>query len=128
MLEVCLDRPVPREHQLEILKNLYWVDAGIEAFEFDPLDSRRLRWRYAGPEPQGLGDRVRASAEKLARSLQILPTRTAFELTPTVPGCSAPYDQLVARGWVTPVLAGAHLYSGLFNELFHALDWQFRRE
>jgi seryl-tRNA synthetase len=128
MLEVCLEQPVPREHQLEILKNLYWVDAGIESFEFDPLDGRRLRWRYAGTEPPDLEHRVRSSVEKLARSLQVMPTRTAFELSPVVAGCSQPYDQLVARGWLTPSLAGTHLYSGLFNELFHALDWQFRRE
>ncbi len=38
------------------------------------------------------------------------------------------YDQLVARDWLTPGAAGAHHYSGLFLELFLALDLQFRRE
>jgi seryl-tRNA synthetase len=128
MLEVQLEQPVPREYQLEIVKNLYWIDSGIEAFAFDPADGRRLQWRYAGSVPAGLEERVRASVEKLARSLQMLPARTAFALTPPVAGCAAPYEQLVQRGWVTPSLAGTHLYRGLFNELFHALDWQFRRE
>jgi seryl-tRNA synthetase len=128
MLEVRLEQPVPREHQVEILKNLYWVDAGIEAFEFDPADGRRLRCRYAGSVPAGLDERVRQSAEKLARSLQLLPAKVAFEMPAPVSGCAAPYEALVERGWVTPASTGTHCYSGLFLELLHALDDQFRRE
>ncbi len=128
MLEVRLAQPVPREFQPEILKNLYWIDAGIEAFEFDPVDGRRLRCHYVGPEPEGLVERVRTSAEKLARSMQLLPAKVAFECTPEVVGCTTPYDQLVARGWLTPCAAGTHQYSGLFLELYLALDLQFRRE
>lgn len=128
MLEVHLDQPVPRELQPEILKNLCWIDPVLEAFEFDAADARRLRCRCSGPTSPGLGERVRISAEKLARSLQLLPAKTAFELAPAVAGCRTPFEQLIDRGWLKPSLAGTHLYRGLFLELFQALDWQFRGE
>ncbi len=129
MLEVRLSQPVPREFQPEIVKNLYWVDAGIEAFTFDPDDGQRLLCRYAGPAPSGLEDRVRASAEKLIRCLEAMPAKIAFEVIPTASGqAGTPYGQLVKRGWLKPSAGGTHQYSGLFLEMFQALDLQFRRE
>ena len=126
MRSLTLDVAVPREHQPEILKNLYWVDSGIEAFAFDPADGRQLAYRYKlGPVPDRLDSRVKDSANRLARSLQVLPSKTIFEQTPKTRGCANPYDELCLRGWIRPAAAGTHLYGGLFFELFQALDLAF---
>jgi len=126
--EIILEQPVPREFQPEIVKNLYWLDGGIESFAFDATDGRRLSFGYRkAAVPEHLPLRVKQSAERLARSLRAIPSKTLFELKPANAGCAAPYDQLVQRGWVRPAAHGTHVYRGLFLDLFLALDAQFRQ-
>lgn len=54
--------------------------------------------------------------------------KVALEPAPDVAGGVSLYDQLLARSWISPGVIGTHHYSGLFLELFLALDLQFRRE
>jgi seryl-tRNA synthetase len=129
MRNITLERPVPREFQAEIVKNLYWIDAGLEAFEFDPADGRRLLYRYRGPRPpEQLDHRLKDCADRLARSLHALPSKTLYENNVRPRGLVKPYEALCAQKWVKSAGHGTHVYRGLFLELYHALDAHFRRQ
>lgn len=131
MPSIELAVPVPRRWQDELIRQLNWVDAGIDSLRFDPADERLLSFELR-PGPDG-GDgalaRLRAAADELARSLQRVPDKVLFEL----PGAGRggrpdPYPGLSEAGWVRPAADGAHSYHGLMSGLFHALDAEFRRQ
>ena len=113
-----------------MLNSLYWVDAGVEALEFDPADERIVRYRHTEDgEPPDLGSRLKQVADRLARSLHMLPRKIRYQSSHAPPpGAAGPYEQLVERGWVKPAAAGACIYRGLMAELFASLDAEFRRQ
>lgn len=129
MHQVELGAPVPRRYQDDIVKNLYWLDKGLSEIHFDPADERRLWFAYQGSEaPEAVGQRLKELVERLGRSLSLFPSKAVYE-SPVrdVPGCKAPYEQMVQRGWVRPMGNGSHVYAGLMSDLYHALDVRFRQ-
>ncbi|MEW5976522.1 MAG: aminoacyl--tRNA ligase-related protein [Acidobacteriota bacterium] len=130
MNSVQLDLPVPRKLQDDLLKNLYWVDSGLESLHFDTHDDRLLCFKYRGNTPvEDVNHRLKETADRLARSLKVLPEKVYYS-TPirSLKGCTAPYENLVRKGWVTPTSNGMHAYRGLMYDLYQALDAAFRRE
>lgn len=130
MGQIKLDCPVSRRSQPEVIKSLYWVDAGLASLEFDAGDEQVIHYRLQGEtKPPDLARRLKAAGDRLARSVKMLPSKTFYESTHfNPPGARAPYEQLVKRGWVRPVANGAHVYGGLMSELYHAFDAELLRE
>jgi len=129
MPHVELEFSVPHKYQEEILKNLYWIHPGLEKIAFDPTNDRRLEFAYKGTEPtEKLGGLLKEVANRLAKSLALVPPKVIFTSdVQKVRGCQSPYEKLCEKKWVIPVSSGTHVYFGLMNELYQALEGRFRR-
>ncbi|MDX9974482.1 MAG: aminoacyl--tRNA ligase-related protein [FCB group bacterium] len=127
---ITLEFPVARDNQDELLRSLQWAAPEVASLAFDPADGRVIHYGQAErTAPDESGVRLKEAADRLARSFHLAPAKKAYVGgPPRVPGLRSPYEQLVRRGWVRPVAAGAHVYCGLMSELFFALDAEFRRQ
>jgi seryl-tRNA synthetase len=111
-----------------LVKNLYWCDQGITDVDLSGENPPVLTVTCSGDRDMG-GIEVQVLADvaqMLSGPAQVRP-RLIYETRNDSPMLSADqtFRELTARGWVSPELAGAFVYTGLMADLYYGLDRTF---
>jgi seryl-tRNA synthetase len=119
---------VTQDMRETLVKNLYWCDREITDVDLSGEDPAVLTVTCSGDrDMSGIEVQVLADvAQMLSGPGQVRP-RLLYETRKDGPALSADqtFRELAARGWVSPELAGAFVYTGLMADLYYGLDRTF---
>jgi len=126
--EVTLPRVLSADEQDELSRQLYRVADAIRSIEGSDNEAV-MRVTFDGEPAVEVVERLAAEAAKFVTVFGMLPEKIIHERrTSGSAGCPTSYDDLRARGDVTPLGDGLHSYAGTTGRLFRAMGELFRRE